>query len=338
MSLRTAAVATGSILGALALALTGPAAAHSGAGAPGPGPSGAHTPRAAAQAPVTVAHRGASGYAPENTLAAADRAAALDIDWVETDVQRTRDGVLVLMHDESLERTTNARRLFPDRAPWRVADFTSKEVARLDAGSWFGSDFAGERVPTLGRFLDRLTRNGQKLLLELKNPGLYPGIEREVLGELGDRGWLDRSGLRSRLVVQSFDADSVRTVHQQEPAVKTGFLGSPDTSELASYTAFADQINPRWTALTAEYVSAVQSLRGPHGTPMEVYTWTVDDAATAVRTAALGVDGIISNRPDVVRDATGTPRTATSAPGRADAPATGLPRTPAGEAVPAARR
>ncbi len=87
--------------------------------------------------PVVVAHRGASGYAPENTLAAVDAADALGIDWVENDVHRSRDGVLVVLHDTDLKRTTDVEEVFPDRAPWAVKDFTAAELAKLDAGSWF---------------------------------------------------------------------------------------------------------------------------------------------------------------------------------------------------------
>ncbi|OEU96969.1 glycerophosphodiester phosphodiesterase [Streptomyces oceani] len=259
----------------------------------------------AADSPLVVAHRGASGYAPENTLAAVDKAAELGIEWVENDVQRTRDGELVVMHDTTLDRTTDVERVYPDRAPWRVSDFTAEEIARLDAGSWFDEEFAGARVPTLEKYLDRVGAHDQNLLLELKSPQDYPGIEGETLKELSNEGWLDREHLRDRLVVQSFEADSVRTVHDLEPAVRTGFLGTPGTDELASYAEFADQINPRHTDVTKDYVDAVQAVPGPHGEPLEVHTWTVDDATEARRVAEAGVNGIISNVPDVVRDATG---------------------------------
>lgn len=253
--------------------------------------------------PVVVAHRGASGYAPENTLAAVDKAAALGIDWVENDVQRTRDGELVVLHDDSLARTTDVETVFPGRSPWRVKDFTAAEIARLDAGSWFDPAHAGARVPTLEQFVHRVERHDQKLLLELKNPELYPGIEQETLKVLSNEGWLDRAHLRDRLVVQSFSADSVRTVHELKPGVKTGFLGTPPVGDLPAYAGFADQINPPHTALSSGYVAAVQAFRGPHDKPLEVLTWTVNDAAAARRVAGFGVDGIISNRPDVVRDA-----------------------------------
>ncbi|MEV1047328.1 glycerophosphodiester phosphodiesterase family protein [Streptomyces sp. NPDC049916] len=254
--------------------------------------------------PVVVAHRGASGYAPENTLAAVDAADALGIDWVENDVQRTHDGVLVVLHDTDLKRTTDVEQVFPDRAPWAVKDFTAAELAKLDAGSWFGAQFTGVRVPTLTQFLHRLERNRQKLLLEIKSPATYPGIERDIVRVLRKEGWLDRSHVRNRLVIQSFGADSVKKVHALRPDVTTGFLGNPAVADLPAYAAFTDQINPSYTTLSADYVAAVQRLKGAHGKRLRVSTWTVNDAEKAAKAQAFGVDGIITNYPDVVRDAT----------------------------------
>lgn len=87
--------------------------------------------------PTVFAHRGASTEAPENTLAAVRRAHEQHIKWIENDVQRTKDGALVVIHDATLSRTTDVEQVFPDRSPWRVADFTLAEIRRLDAGSWF---------------------------------------------------------------------------------------------------------------------------------------------------------------------------------------------------------
>lgn len=298
MPMRPYATAAGALLGLSALFLS--ATPVMAATKPGVSPSGKP---GSGRAPVVVAHRGASAYAPENTLAAVDRADELGIAWVENDVQRTRDGELVVLHDTTLNRTTDVEEIFPDRSPWRVADFTAAEVARLDAGSWFGEEYAGARVPTLEQYLGRVEANGQKLLLELKKPALYPGVEGQTLKELADEGWLDERHVKRRLVVQSFDGDSVRTVHELAPAVKTGFLGTPPRDALADFATFADQINPRHTAVSAGYVAEVHSLEGAHGRRLEVFTWTVDDATTAREMAGAGVDGIISNAPDVVRDA-----------------------------------
>ncbi|MFE6039091.1 glycerophosphodiester phosphodiesterase [Streptomyces sp. NPDC056452] len=254
--------------------------------------------------PLVFAHRGASAYAPENTLAAVDAADRLGIDWVENDVQLTKDGVLVVVHDTTLGRTTDAEQVFPGRAPWAVKDFTAAEIAKLDAGSWFGAAYAGARVPTLTQYLHRVERNRQKLLLEIKSPETYPGIEKETLRILREEGWLDRGHVKHRLIVQSFGAESVKAVHAQRPDVVTGFLGTPAVADLPAYAAFTDQINPSYTTIGADYVAAVQKLKGPHGKPLQVNTWTVNDAANAAKVAGFGVDGIITNNPDIVRDAT----------------------------------
>ncbi|MFI6928952.1 glycerophosphodiester phosphodiesterase [Streptomyces sp. NPDC050287] len=253
--------------------------------------------------PTVIAHRGASAQAPENTLAAVDKAAELGVTWVENDVQRTRDGELVVLHDDTLQRTTDVEEVFPGRAPWKVKDFTAAEIARLDAGSWFSPAYAGVRVPTLRQFVHRVERHHRKLLLEIKDPELYPGVEKQTLELLSNEGWLDRRHLRDRLIVQSFSADSVRTVHELDPGVKTGFLGTPSVADLPAYAAFTDQINPSYGSVSAGYVSTVQAFTGPHCRPLEVFTWTVDDANTARRVSGYGVDGIITNQPDVVRDA-----------------------------------
>ncbi|TJZ51078.1 glycerophosphodiester phosphodiesterase [Streptomyces piniterrae] len=252
---------------------------------------------------VAVAHRGASAYAPENTLASIDAAHELGIRWVENDVQRTKDGELVILHDNTLARTTNVEQVFPDRAPWNVADFTLHEIEKLDAGSWFDPEFKGERVPTFEDYMDEVENNGQKLLMELKSPELYPGIEVQALAELDHAGWLNRSHVKRRLIIQSFNADTIKTVHTVRPDIKTGFLGNPSVADLPKYAEYCDQINPHHKAVTSDYIAAVHGLRGPHHRPMELYTWTIDDGPTAVKVADLGVDGIITNKPDVVRDA-----------------------------------
>ncbi|WP_345943859.1 glycerophosphodiester phosphodiesterase family protein [Streptomyces sp. SID3212] len=320
MDARTS-VTTAALLGVAALLLPGCAAA---ATTPQAGPAttpqaGAATtssagPRngAPAEVPLVIAHRGASAYAPENTLAAVDAAGDLGIDWVENDVQRTKDGELVVVHDTTLSRTTDVERVFPGRSPWKVKDFTAAEIARLDAGSWLGARWEGVRVPTLKEYLGAVEKNRQKLLLEIKGPELYPGIEADILRVLRQEGWLDGAHVADRLVVQSFGAASLRAVREQRADVTTGFLGTPAVADLPSYAAFADQINPAYATLTGDYVAAAHRLKGPHGKPLRVSTWTVDEAADAARVAALGVDGIITNRPDVVRDAVegrGTERT-----------------------------
>lgn len=213
--------------------------------------------------------------------------------WVEADVQRTRDGRLVVTHDRALKRTTNAVQVYPRRAPWRVADFTAAAIARLDAGSWFSSRFAGERVHTLACYLRRLDRNGQGLLLEIKSPWQYAGIETQVITRLHRAGWLGPGHVRDRLVIPSLSADAIREVHRLRLDVTTGILGAPKAAGLRDYARFADQINPRADALSRSYVKAVHRLKGSHGTRIEVYTWDVKNAVTARKLASYGVDGVI---------------------------------------------
>ncbi|MER8014787.1 glycerophosphodiester phosphodiesterase [Streptomyces griseoluteus] len=252
--------------------------------------------------PTVIAHRGASAYAPENTLPSIDKAAKLGFSWVENDVQRTKDGKLVVIHDDSLARTTNVEDVFPGRAPWKVKDFTAAEIARLDAGSWFSPAYAGARVPTLEGYMRRVEHNHEKLLLEVKNPELYPGIEAQILKTLSNEGWLDRAH-QKRLIVQSFSTDSIRTVRRLKPALTTGYLGTPQVAELKDYARFADLVNPAYADISASYVSTAHALKGPHGKPLRLFTWTVNDAATARKVRGYGVDGIITNKPDVVRTA-----------------------------------
>ncbi|MGW6868063.1 glycerophosphodiester phosphodiesterase [Streptomyces sp. NPDC054901] len=301
---RPAAAAAAAFLGLTLTVLCGTAAAS----APGPGPAApsAGPGPMGLGGPVVYAHRGASAYAPENTLEAVDLARGLGFDWVENDVQRTRDGELVVIHDDTLTRTTDVEEVFPDREPWRVRDFTAAEIARLDAGSWFADGrYTGARVPTLREYLDRVRLNQQRLLLEIKKPELYPGIEEDTLEVLDEAGWLEERRVADRLVVQSFSADSVSVVHDLRPDLVTAFLGTPAVADLPRYAEFTDRINPLHTTISADWVAAVHRLRGAHGRVMEVDTWIVDDAATARKVQDMGVDGIITNAPDVVREAVG---------------------------------
>lgn len=242
---------------------------------------------------LVIAHRGAAKHAPENTLAAVDAAYRRGIDWVENDVQRTKDGRLVVMHDTTLKRTTDAEKVYPKRSPWRVKDFTAAEIAKLDAGSWFGKQFAGERVPTLAQYLDRVDRNGQGLLLEIKDPEKYPGIEKQIIAQLRASGWLDSEHVEKGLIIQSFGVASVRRVHAQLPALRTGILGTPSAEKLPEYAKFADWINPPFGKLSWGYVAAVHRLWGPHDERLQVSAWNVPAEDADRMFAPYGVDGLI---------------------------------------------
>ncbi|MEW9553116.1 glycerophosphodiester phosphodiesterase [Nonomuraea sp. NPDC050783] len=252
----------------------------------------APAPASAASGVVGIAHRGASAYAPENTIAAFELAADMGADLFELDVQETKDHKLVLMHDTTLSRTTDVERVHPGLSPWRVGDLTLAQIRELDAGSWSGPEYAGEPVPTLGEALSTMADSGMGLLLEVKSPQLYPGIEERVAGELRRHPAWQAPG---RLVVQSFDWTSMRTFHRHLPGVRIGLLGTPSTAQLPQLAAFADYINPPYATLTAAYVRRV------HALGMRLLTWTVDSPSAMRRALGRHVDGIITNRPDVLR-------------------------------------
>jgi glycerophosphoryl diester phosphodiesterase len=240
---------------------------------------------------LTTAHRGASADAPENTLAAFRLGIAQRADWIESDVQRSKDGALVLMHDTTLSRTTDVEELFPGRAPWRVSDFTLAEIKQLDAGSWKGPEFAGEPVPTMAEMVELVRPSRAGILMEIKVPELYPGIEADVADEFESfPGYVTSAVAAGRLTVQGFNWESMRTYHRLQPQVPVGLLGTPPVAQLPDLT-WADQINPHWGSYDKAYVDRV------HAVGMEVHTWTVDDPAVMHTVLDRGVDGVITNKP-----------------------------------------
>lgn len=271
---------------ALALALLGSAGALS-------------APASAAPAPAidVTAHRGSSGAAPENTLAAVRLALAQKSDVVENDIQRTLDGELVIMHDVTLARTTDVEQVFPDRAPWNVRDFTLAEIKQLDAGSWFAPEFAGERVPTLAEWVGAVgDRAG--MLLEPKAPELYPGIEIDLDKELRSLPAFNRALQRDRVVVQSFDHPWLRAYKDLAPDVTVGLLfgSKPTEAAIADAATWAQQVNPALGAIDEATVDQI------HAAGMEAHVWTVNAGQDMRRAINWDVDGIITNYPQVLRD------------------------------------
>ncbi len=203
---------------------------------------------------VNIAHRGASAYAPEHTLAAYRLAIEQGADYVEQDLAVTKDGALVCLHDDSLERTTNVEDVFPDRATpdaggrkrWLAVDFTLAEIRRLDAGAWFGSAFAGERVPTWEEAVD-LVWGKAGMYPELKTPALYRSrnvdmveiFARTVRARRGDAA--PPSGARPPLVLQSFDEAAVRALATALPRVpRTLLIG--DKAAAARWLSSAESV------------------------------------------------------------------------------------------------
>ncbi|MFE3457623.1 glycerophosphodiester phosphodiesterase [Nocardiopsis aegyptia] len=246
-----------------------------------------------------VAHRGASAYAPENTLAAIDESAERGAETVEIDVQLTADDEIVVMHDTTLARTTDVEERFPGRAPYDVADFTMDEIRELDAGSWFDSSFEDEPVPTLGEALDRLEAHDLNLLLELKEPARYPGMAELVAEELTDRRhWLRHNPpwQPRHLVVQSFDWRVTERSKELMPSVPHALLGRVPEDRLDEF-GWAHMINPNHNTIDADYVDLL------HESGFEVMPYTINDRARMDEVLEMGVDGFITNNPDIGREA-----------------------------------
>ena len=177
--------------------------------------------------PAVIAHRGASHDAPESTLPAYLLARDLGADYLELDLQRTRDGVLVAVHDDTLVRTSDVAQRYPDRHDSPVSAFTLAELKALDAGSWFNeaypdrarASFEKLQILTLDEVIDIAEGNPERdpgLYIETKVPGQFPGIEAELQARLQARGWLDRPG---RVVLQTFDRNSLGLLHKSMPQV-----------------------------------------------------------------------------------------------------------------------
>lgn len=263
--------------------------------APGPrdettGSSAPGTPSASAV--LVIAHRGASAYAPHDTVAAAREAVARGADVVEADLRQTADGHPVALFHPSLAPSTDVERVFPGRSPWRVESFTLAEVRRLDAGSWFGPRFAGERVPTLAELADALAGTGVRLNVEVKTPTRYPGLGRRVLREI-------RSHPDRYREVESFDLAFLRRMAQHEPPVELGAAAGVPPDRMEEVAPFLDALNPPLREIDRGYVQRA------HRLGLEVKVWSVNTPAAVRRAVALGVDGVYSHRPDLVRGVLG---------------------------------
>jgi len=226
-----------------------------------------------------VAHRGASGHAPENTLAAFRRAAELGAAFIETDLQISRDAHIVVIHDDRLDRTTTGR------GP--VREHTLAELRELDAGSWYDSQFAGERIPRLEEVLEFSRQSDIVFYLEIK-PGAPWGVEQAVVGALRS------AGETTRAVVLSFDAATLATVRRLEPTLMTGYLydrQQPDAVQRALELG-ARQLAPRGDLVTPELVAEARR------NSLQVVTWTINKPEQMRTLAAAGVDGIMTDYPD----------------------------------------
>lgn len=238
--------------------------------------------------PHIIGHRGAAGYAPENTLEGIHTAADMGIEWVELDVKLTKDGVPIIFHDDTLERTTNGSGL--------VAQTTYEEIKQLEAGSWYSGSFAGIRIPTLEEAIDVLLERDMGLNLEIKP---CPGREKEtaeVALDLLSRVWDDHD----RILISSFQHVSLETAFDMAADWPRGFLlpeeWPENWRELIEFFAPAT-IHINGNTCTREQVEDIADL----GLPILAYTINDPDRGRFLQ--RWGVDGFFSDVPDVLKEA-----------------------------------
>lgn len=231
---------------------------------------------AAARPVLVVGHRGASGYAPENTMASFKLAHEMGADMVELDVYVSVDGTLVVMHDDTVDRTTDGT--------GRIEDMTLEQIQKLDAGAKFDEKFKGERVPTLEEVLswaaDKIEVN-----IEIKGAGCEPGVVELVR----------KYKMTDKVLVSSFHHEYLVKIKELAPEIKTGAL----IDDIKDINAIVDEchpdaINPRYTQLGKKQV------REAHDLGLKVNVYTVNDAVTMRMMISTGVDSIITNYPDVL--------------------------------------
>jgi glycerophosphoryl diester phosphodiesterase len=235
--------------------------------------------------PRVIGHRGAAGSAPENTLASFARAAEMGVPWVELDVQLTRDGVPVVFHDDRLERTTDGG--------GRLVDASLAEVRRLDAGRWFGPAFAGEPVPLLADALRRISGLGLAVNIEVKADELRGPATAAAGLAVAKSVW--PSDTPSPLV-SSFARSALATAAETAPAWPRGLLvaGWPDDWQEAVEQLGCVALNADHQQLTASRVASVKAAG------VGLLAYTVNDPERARQLWQWGVDGVFTDRPELL--------------------------------------
>jgi len=262
--------------------------------------AGAPKSAAAPSGPVVIAHRGYSGIAPEHTLLAFDRAVQAEADYLEQDLRMTSDGVLVVLHDATLDRTARGP---AEYCTGPVLEKTLAQLRRCDYGIWFNErnpdlanpDFVGAEVPALEELFDRYGRS-VRYYIETKNPEDAPGMEEALVALLGRYRLLDATPESPpRVLVQSFSPESLRRIHSLEPSLPLVQLYGrmpaaeivPQLGEVASY---AVGIGPHFSSVDEDLVAVA------HEVGLIVHPYTVNDPAEMSRLLSVGVDGFFTDQ------------------------------------------
>lgn len=257
--------------------------------------------------PLVIAHRGASGHAPEHTFAAYDLAIRMGADVLEPDLQMTADGHLVAFHDETLDRTARGP---AGVCTGPVRERTLAELRQCEVGSWFNERFpdradpafVGERIPTLDELFARYGAS-VRWYPETKEPEANPGMEEALLALLHRHDLRELAVSEGRVLIQSFSPASLQRIRALDPDLPLVQLlprtavtpETPVEALLAQVVGWADGVGPNRALVDAAFMAAAQA----HG--LFVHPWTVNDAEEMDRLLALGVDGIFSDFPDRLR-------------------------------------
>ena len=225
-----------------------------------------------------IAHRGAAGSRPENTLAAINQAVDDRADWIEIDVQETADDVVVVAHDSDFMKLAGV-----DLKVW---DATMADLAEIDIGSWLDPAYSGERTPTLRQALEAVKDRG-KVLIELKYYGHDVDLESRVARIV------EQAGMVSDVAVMSLKYDGIRKMQGLRPNWRYGVLAATAIGDLAALEADFLAVNTGQVSL--------QLIRRAHAQGKQLYVWTVDDPLTMSRMISMGVDGLITNEPALTR-------------------------------------
>jgi len=246
---------------------------------------------------LIIAHRGASAYTTAHTLAAYEMAIQMGADYIEIDLHMTKDGKLVALHDSSV---------ILNDVQQAVADVTFDEIQLHSPGqelsknplSYAFPNFEDLRVVELSEILDRFG-DTVNYYIEIKSPELYPRIEEELLLQLGERHLLNRDDLIPKVIIQSFDADSLKEIHAMDPSIpltqlykfsKKAKLSKKALKELSKY---ASGVGVNVHAVNLDFIEAM------HNKGLLVIPYTVNDEQTMRHLMILGVNGIFTDRPDV---------------------------------------
>jgi glycerophosphoryl diester phosphodiesterase len=239
--------------------------------------------------PYVIAHRGTSGRFPENTPVAFEHAVQIGADWIELDVHTTLDDVVIVSHDSWADRCTDGKGPFQTK--------TLAEVKQLDAGRWFGEQFAGQRVPTLDEALDLL---GGKIRLCIEIKGATTGDNLHTA--YNTVTLLQKRGYLQNVVVSSFNHEALRAIKAWEPLLATSLDPTPQDGSLTPWELCQQVLGYNINAMQHEYTTLTPELVDEcHQHGFVLWTWTVNEPEDMRRMIDMGVDAIMTDYADVLR-------------------------------------